>query len=71
MRSLITLGALLISISAAAAEARGIEYFLPEGTSYDESITTPKAFLGYEVGEWHLRHDQLVAYLKRLSDESP
>lgn len=71
MRSLIILGALLVSFSSASAEARSIDYFLPSGTSYDESITTPREFLGYEVGEWHLRHDQLVAYLKRLSDESP
>ena len=71
MRFLVILGALFLSCDFSWSKPRGINYFLPNGTSYDESITTPREFFGYEVGEWHLRHDQLVAYLKRLSDESP
>ena len=44
--------------------------YLPSGTSYDPSIPTPKSVLGYEVGEWHVRHDQLVRYLEAVSASS-
>ena len=71
MRFIVTLAALLFSTAADTAEARGIDYYLPNGTAYDLSVTTPRDFLGYDVGDWHLRHDQLVDYLKRLSEESP
>ncbi|MEM7105590.1 MAG: M14 metallopeptidase family protein [Bacteroidota bacterium] len=42
-------------------------YYLPEGVQYDEAIPTPKDFLGYEIGEWHITHDQLVYYMQELA----
>ncbi len=51
--------------------AAPFDYFLPSGTDYDSSITTPEAYLGYEPGDWHIRHDQLIGYLKLLANESP
>lgn len=47
----------------------GMEYYLPEG-EYDSSIPTPMDVLGYDVGEWHVGHDQLVTYLKALDAAS-
>jgi len=47
----------------------GLDYFLPP-TEYDESIMTPKDFLGYQVAEWHVTHDQLVSYMRYLSEAS-
>ena len=44
-------------------------YYLP-ATEYDESIPSPKEFLGYEVGEWHVNHDKLLAYMRLLADKS-
>ena len=38
--------------------------------TYDEAIPTPKEVLGFEVGEWHLRHDLLVKYMERLAAAS-
>ena len=43
----------------------GMEYYLPEG-EYDSNIPTPMDILGYNPGEWHVTHDQLVNYLKAL-----
>lgn len=46
-------------------------YYLPPGVDYDPAIPLPKSSLGFEVGEWHARHDQLVDYyqlLDRLSE---
>ncbi|WP_394390845.1 M14 family zinc carboxypeptidase [Shewanella woodyi] len=33
-------------------------------------LTSPEAFLGYPLGKWHLRHDQINYYLKQLANES-
>jgi len=43
----------------------GMEYYLPEGT-YDPEIPTPMEVLGYNPGDWHVGHDQLVTYMKAL-----
>ncbi|MCL1118018.1 MULTISPECIES: M14 family zinc carboxypeptidase [Pseudomonadati] len=37
----------------------------------DKSVTSPAAFLGYPLGEWHLRHDQINFYLNTLANQSP
>lgn len=46
-----------------------LNYYLPK-IDYDPSITTPKKFFGFEVGERHASHDQLYSYMKQLSNES-
>jgi len=47
----------------------GLQYYLPEG-KYDPAIPTPLEVLGYDVGDWHVTHDQLVTYLKALAEAS-
>ncbi|WP_234400223.1 M14 family zinc carboxypeptidase [Shewanella marina] len=37
---------------------------------YDSKIETPTEFLGYPIGTWHLRHDQINVYLKQLAQQS-
>ena len=34
------------------------------------NIPQPKEILGYEVGSWHVSHDQLVNYMYRLAASS-
>ncbi len=46
-----------------------IDYYLP-ATEYDSSIPSPKDFLGHEVGEWHVNHDKLLAYMHLLAEKS-
>jgi hypothetical protein len=45
-------------------------YYLPD-IRYDENIPSPESVLGYQIGEWHLSHDQLVMYMRALADASP
>ncbi len=40
---------------------------LPKDVRYDGAIVTPRAYLGFDVGERHLQHHQLVGYLKKLA----
>lgn len=62
---------LLLSFFALCTHAQvDLSYYLPEGYTYDESIPTPKEVLGYEVGEWHVSHDQLVMYMKAVAEAS-
>ncbi|TVQ73785.1 MAG: zinc carboxypeptidase [Balneolaceae bacterium] len=43
---------------------------LPRPESFRSDIATPAEVLGFEPGEWHVRHDQIVAYMYRLARES-
>lgn len=64
------LTAILIVQFSVAQEKEPYNFF-PEGISYDANFPTPTSILGYEVGDWHVSHDQLVYYMKemaRLSD---
>lgn len=47
-----------------------LSYYLPQIT-YDPKIPTPEAFLGYQIGEWHISHDQQLAYMRKLAELSP
>ncbi|MGS2721082.1 M14 metallopeptidase family protein [Paraglaciecola aestuariivivens] len=44
--------------------------YLPDNTSYNSAITTPTQALGAQVGEWHVRHDQLANYMQLLAAQS-
>ncbi len=44
--------------------------FWPAGVSFDASIITPKAYLGFEIGQRHLEHHQLVGYLEKLAGQT-
>ncbi len=48
---------------------KDITFFLPN-ENYNASIPTPESVLGAQVGEWHVRHDQLVNYFKALGTAS-
>ena len=50
-------------------EKPSLNYYLP-AANYNSAIPTPAAWLGYEVGEWHATHDQLVGYMKALDAAS-
>lgn len=47
-----------------------LSYYLPQNTTYNPDIPTPKSSLGYEVGEWHVSHDKLVNYMQTLANAS-
>lgn len=46
-------------------------YYLPEGYTYDDKVTKPRDFLGFEVGEWTVDYEQLIRYFEKLAETSP
>ncbi len=59
---------LFIFVSGVATQ-KPLTYFLPD-MAYEESIPTPEDFLGFQVGEWHMHHGQLVQYMQIVADHS-
>jgi hypothetical protein len=47
-----------------------LSYYLPKGFTYNPAIPTPEQVLGYQVGDWHVTHDQLVMYMKAVAAAS-
>ncbi|MEM6641953.1 MAG: M14 family metallopeptidase [Bacteroidota bacterium] len=46
-----------------------LNYYLPKG-EYNAAIPTPYDILGYHPGEWHASHDQLLYYMREVSEAS-
>jgi len=46
-----------------------LNYYLPV-ENYQPEIPTPESVIGHQVGEWHLTHDKLTAYLSLLAGQS-
>jgi hypothetical protein len=51
------------------AQKQLLTYFLPD-LKYNENIPTPEQFLGFQIGEWHVSHDQVLAYMRELDRRS-
>ena len=49
---------------------KSVHDFLPSTVTYNPAIPTPESVLGANIGEWHVRHDQLVEYMKLLANAS-
>ncbi|MDJ1470111.1 M14 family metallopeptidase [Xanthocytophaga flava] len=61
----------LTFLVAHSQEKLSLSYYLPQHVSYNSEIPTPESFFSWQVGEWHVSHDQLVSYLRevdRISD---
>lgn len=50
-----------------------LSYFMPTEWNYalNEKVPTPEQELGFRVGSQHVNWEQVVAYMKRLSEVSP
>ncbi len=46
------------------------DYFYGNQGPFDPQIPSPAAFLGYEIGDYHTRHDRVVAYFRTLASLS-
>lgn len=67
---LCSLTVLLMTPLLQAQLKQPLTYYLPDIT-YDKNIPTPEEFLGYQIGEWHISHDQQLAYMRKLAELSP
>lgn len=46
------------------------DYYYGEYQPFDNSIPSPEEFLEYPIGDYHTRHDLVVAYLTKLAEVS-
>ena len=69
MKYFLPLSFLVIALSL-NAQKQPLAYYLPD-ISYSPDVPTPEAFLGYQIGEWHLSHDQQLFYMRALAEASP
>ncbi len=60
---------LTVSFSINSQEIN-LNYYIPSDQNYNDKIPTPKEVIGHEVGEWHVTHDKLAAYMKALANSS-
>ncbi len=65
LKSLLSIGLLFLSLSLFSQD-----YFLKSYAPFDKTISSPEEFLGYPIGEWHTRHDMVVAYFTKLAEQS-
>lgn len=70
MKKFIIYALVTLCFKVAAQEALTLDYYLPQDISYDQSIPKPADILGHEVGEWHVTHDKLMAYMQTLAKAS-
>ena len=54
----------------ALQNANSQNYYFKEYQPFDKSIPSPEEFLGYPIGDFHTRHDLVVAYLEKLAELS-
>lgn len=69
MKKILLLLCVLLTATNLTAQVT-LDYYLPDGVTYNSEIPTPKSVLGTEVGEWHVRHDQLVNYMYAVAEAS-
>lgn len=67
MRKLYLIWIILLSTPAFAAD---LQYYFGKDVAFNPNIPTPSQVLGYEPGDWHIRHDQLVTYMQKLAEAS-
>lgn len=70
MKRILLLLSVVFTSQFASADPIDLNYYLPNDTPYNPDMPTPEAFFGFQIGQWHLRHDQTVAYMKELATRS-
>ena len=60
----------VVCLTASVAPAVEPGDILPKGMTYDPAVPTPEKHLGFQVGERHLYHHEVVGYLKALAEKS-
>jgi hypothetical protein len=58
---------LLLSILASFNSWAQNSYFFPKATNLNPKIPTPEQFLGYPIGTYFTRYDQVIAYFNALA----
>ena len=61
---------ILLAFTVSAQNKVPLDYYLRPGYTYNPDIPTPEAVLGFNIGEWHVSHDQVYMYMKELAAAS-
>ncbi|WP_353537760.1 M14 family zinc carboxypeptidase [Colwellia sp. KU-HH00111] len=61
---------LFLLIPATFLSAMPVQNYLPKQATFNDKIPLPSDSLGFEIGQRHVRHDQLKQYFSQLSDSS-
>lgn len=56
-----------------ALNAASLDYspLNPDNSDLSPKISSPEQYLGYPLGQWHLRHDQINGYMQLVASQSP
>ncbi len=60
----------MVAMLSFSSGAKPLSYYFESDVAFDPNIPTPEQVLGYQVGDWHVRHDQLVRYMEILAQTS-
>ncbi|MFT4925526.1 MAG: hypothetical protein ACI8WB_001619 [Phenylobacterium sp.] len=61
---------IFLAIMPITAFATSLDDFFDQDVTFNPDIPTPESVLGYQVGDWHVRHDQLINYMTLLAQKS-
>lgn len=61
---------LFVGLTVMNLQGADLRFYLGDDEKWNSEIPTPASALGYEVGEWHVRHDQLASYMRQLAEAS-
>jgi hypothetical protein len=50
--------------------AKPVQEYLPASSTFNTKISLPSSSLGFEIGQRHVRHDQLTNYFYQLASDS-
>ena len=53
-----------------AQQKTTLEYYLPQNSSYNKNIPTPKSIFHFELGEMHTDHTQVALYMNEVAKAS-
>ncbi|MGV8093338.1 MAG: M14 family zinc carboxypeptidase [Mangrovibacterium sp.] len=62
---------LFLFLAGGSVAGQDLSYYLPKNITYSESVPKPQDALGFQVGEFHASHDNLVYYFRQLAQASP
>ena len=61
---------ILLFIFSFSVHVNAQDYYYKEYQPFDKNVPSPEEFLGYPIGDYHTRHDQVVSYLEKLAELS-
>lgn len=70
LRIFFTSIALIIPSLTTSLIAADLNYYFDSKITWNKTVPTPEQTLGWQVGDWHVRHDQLLAYMHTLAKAS-